>query len=378
MLKKVFITALVVFVVALSAITVRKMFFDDSKRVDPVAVDKNDDASQDEVNDENAKWAEKLIKLVESGIQGATLAGSTSQVLYYQNQRFLYIDFNGETKNSVGAHPFIDIKSIDWNAKRQKALIKDRNRYYIYNLDDNSTKELNENIDVAAWGARGSKIIYKYYNPKTRNRVLGMMDTDKDDSEEVIVEDLHYKRIDLITSSKKSKVCLFPLPGAHIKENFECYDWRNNQKILEYEGAFGADYLWSRNGKHVLTSYLQEKGGKRLLIGVANDQLSEFKGLNFSTSVKKCTWSKDNIHVYCGMLNSMPDLAMLPDDWNDEKFYSADTFWRINTEDGQKKRLIDVEKMPAKIDAVDLFLDSNEKYLFFTDKRSGALYRLAI
>ncbi|MEA1925938.1 MAG: hypothetical protein U9M90_01685 [Patescibacteria group bacterium] len=378
MLKKIFITALIVFIIALSALVAKKIFFDDPKGIDSITADQNGDTSQNKVNDENAKWVEKLIKLVESGVHGATLAGSTSQVLYYQNQRFLFVDFNGKTKNSVGAHPFIDVKSIDWDVKKQKALIKDRNRYYIYNLNDNSAKELNENIDVAVWGAKGSKIIYKYYNPKTRNRVLGMMDPNKDDSEEVIIEDLRYKQINLITSFKKSKVCLFPSPSAHVKENFECYDWRNNKKILEYKGAFGADYLWSHNGKHVLASYLQEKGGKRLLIGAANDKLSEFKGLNFLTSVKKCTWSKDNVHVYCGMLNGMSDLAILPDDWNDEKFYSADTFWRINTIDGKKKRLIDVEKMPVKIDAVDLFLDSSEKYLFFTDRRSGSLYRLAI
>lgn len=193
-----------------------------------------------------------------------------------------------------------------------------------------------------------------------------------------ITDELPFKKVDILAIPKTSQACVFPHPDVAINQQFKCYDWRTNEEIFAYDGNFGADYKWSPNGKRLLVSNLQPGVRNRLIIGATNEQGSEFKGLGFSTTTKKCVWSDDNIHIYCSMMGGVNELTMLPNDWETEKFNSIDTFWKINTQDSKKERLIDAEKIPANIDAENLFLDSEERYLFFTDRKTGNLYRLSL
>lgn len=382
MLKKIFFFSVLIFVVILSVFVVQKVFFGADNEKDEKNVEQRIEEAEKEVQEritnENKKRGEKIIKLIEGNVKGATLSESSSQILYYQKQRFLLTDFNGQQKNSVGARPFVSVKSIEWNKDKQKALIKDRDKYLIYDLNSNDVIELDENIDIAIWDYYGEKIIYKYYDVETKKRVLMIMDPEIEDSREIIIENIPYQYIDLLAVPKKSRVCFYPTPSVHSSGKLECYDWRNNELVFEYDGGHGSDYLWSVNGNALLTSYLQKKERKRLLIGATNEKGSEFRGFLFPTTVKKCVWSKDNKYVYCGMLGDMPDLAAMPNDWIEKEFYSTDTFWKINTTNGEKERLISVGDIPAKIDAINLFFDASEKYLFFTDRKTGDLYRLLI
>ena len=138
------------------------------------------------------------------------------------------------------------------------------------------------------------------------------------------------------------------------------------------------DYLWSPDSKKLLVSYAQKRAGNRLVLAVTNEGGGELKGLNFFTSVKKCVWSGDSEHVFCGGMTGLPSQAVLPNDWQDDKYYSSDTFWKINTKNGEKARLLELEETPGELDGIDFFLDQNENFLFFTEKKSENLYRIAL
>jgi len=388
MIKKVLYISIFCFVVALSGLIAQKVFFNRDGTGEQKSEEQLENAQQqviDEVeqnkNEQNAKWSEKIKVILELGVEGATIAGNSSQVLYYQNQRFLLADFNGDKKNSIGAYPFVQVDGIEWNAKKQKALVVDRGDYLIYDLNDNSVKELDKNIDIAIWDSRGEKIVYKYYNPQTKTRGLATMDPFEEENRQGIIDELPFKIVDILAIPKTSQVCVFPYPDFGIKEPFNCYDTRNNEEVFTFVGDYGADYKWSPDGKRLLVSYLQPGTNNKLILGVTNEQGSEFNGLGFSTTVKKCVWSDDNEHVYCAML-SLPDeaagLAQLPNDWQSEKYHSVDTFWKINVNDRKKERLIEAEEIPVNIDADNLFVDPDERYLFFTDRNTGNLYRLAL
>lgn len=385
MIKKIFIVSVVVFVVALSAFVVQKVFFDGSKEVpqsETSRIEQREEQAKEEVREkvtnENAKRAEKLIRLVDSGVKGATIAGNSSQVLYYHNQRFLSVDFNGTSRNSVGAYPFVNVKSIEWDSNKKRALVKDGNSFYVYDLNRSDIKQLSENVDTVIWEYQGERVLYKHYDAERGQRIIGLMNPYDEANKKDIITDIPYKLLDFAPIPKINQSCYFPASSTNGKELLRCYDWEKNEMTLEFDGGFGADYLWSDDGSSFLVSYLQEQGGNRLLLGSANEKGSEFKGLNFSTTVKKCTWAKDNKHAYCAIMGGVPDLATLPDDWNDKEFNSVDTFWKINTSNGKKERLIDVEKISTEIDAINLFVDKNESYLFFIDRKTGALYRLAL
>ncbi len=115
-----------------------------------------------------------------------------------------------------------------------------------------------------------------------------------------------------------------------------------------------------------------------MVLGIANENGGEYRGFRFATSVKKCAWSKDSRFVYCAMMGGFPSYAILPDEWEEGKYNSEDLFWKIDTESGKMERIIEKEEIPQVVDAVNLFLDKSEQYLFFIDRISGGLFRIAI
>jgi len=66
----------------------------------------------------------------------------------------------------------------------------------------------------------------------------------------------------------------------------------------------------------------------------------------------------------------------LPNDWQEGKISTVDTFWKIDVGSGKKERLVDPEKISGSFDAINLFLSPDAKTLFFTNKADGKLYKL--
>ena len=104
---------------------------------------------------------------------------------------------------------------------------------------------------------------------------------------------------------------------------------------------------------------------------MSNANGGEIKGLDFPSVVSKCVWSKDNSNIFCAMMNGFADDAVMPNDWQTGKANSADTFWKINVQTGKKDRLVEISDIKQALDGVNLFLDKDEKYLFFSDRVGG-------
>ena len=145
------------------------------------------------------------------------------------------------------------------------------------------------------------------------------------------------------------------------------------------EGNFGADYLWSPDGQKVLLSSVQTQGGNRMVLGVMNEQGGVYRGLDFPTTVQKCAWAKNSKDVYCAMMGSAPEQAILPNDWENEKFQWEDiSFWRIDTETAKKSRILEAKDMTEAIDAKSVFLDDAEEFLFFQNRKNNSLYQIKL
>jgi hypothetical protein len=68
----------------------------------------------------------------------------------------------------------------------------------------------------------------------------------------------------------------------------------------------------------------------------------------------------------------------MPNDYYSNKFQTADTFWKVNVLTGEKTRLIDLNKISAKIDAKNIFLNPDESLLFFVNRIDGKLYQISL
>lgn len=348
----------------------------DTKNEKIVDKQKNDDTKNQQVSDSGVKKNEKFVKLEAGKIFGLTIKPGTNLAMFYEQQNILTTDpFSGK-KNAISKYPFGDVKSWLWSNDASKAIVNDAGDYYVYDLNNNLTNKFRYDIDIAIFDKSGDKVIYKYYNNETNKRKIKTADL-KGENGQLILDDLPYRKVDLNLQPQTNRMCYLPTPDARIKGKLFCLDLEGNNK-KDYGGQFGQDYLWSPDGRKILTSFAKEESGNQLVLAVMNKDGGETKGLSFATTVKKCVWSKNNVDVYCAMVGGAPLDVMLPNAWEEQIFNSADTFWKINTRTGEKKRLVELEKIPGAIDAEDLTLDPEEKFLFFRARRDGSLWRIKL
>ncbi|MEA2006775.1 MAG: hypothetical protein U9O20_01265 [Patescibacteria group bacterium] len=376
MTKKIFIVSAIIFAIAISALIVSKVFLSE-KGSSSLSIDNpfSDDEDDDEKEVESPSDA-VISKVLDREVKGVVLTGS-SQLMFYNDQKVLSTNFEGKKLKSLGAYPFVKVRDFDWHPKNEKALVNDNGKYYTYFLKDNSAREFALNADVAKWDVFGDRVIYKKYDVNSSKRIIGVVNSSGEE-QRTLVEDLPFKKVDFTVPQKKNFFCYFPTSDSLVSGNLICVDVKSNEQKQVHADSFGADYLLSPNGKKVLISSAQKRGGNKLILGVMSLKGAEFQGLNFSTSVKKCVWAKDSKHIFCGAINAIPGQAVMPNDWENKKYYSSDTFWKINTDNGKQTRLIDLEQTPGHLDGANYFLDEKEKNLFFIERKSGHLYKVSL
>jgi hypothetical protein len=145
-----------------------------------------------------------------------------------------------------------------------------------------------------------------------------------------------------------------------------------------FRGKFGADYLWNKDGSLVLVSNVDTRAGSKMQLAVMNYNGGEYRNLDAPTFVSKCVWSRDGKTVYYSLPGNIPSGAILPNEYDEGKFQTADTFWKIDITDGKKTRIVEAVDIKGSYDATDLFLNSDESFLFFTNKTDGKIYRIML
>ncbi|MCR4330510.1 MAG: hypothetical protein NUV49_01355 [Patescibacteria group bacterium] len=115
-----------------------------------------------------------------------------------------------------------------------------------------------------------------------------------------------------------------------------------------------------------------------LSVGVIDVTSGESKKLGITTLPEKCIWASDNVTIYCGVPEALPQ-GQYPDIWYQGLTSFTDTIWKVNTETAYSEVLLKpTESLNIHLDIIKLFLDEDENYLFFTDKKDYSLWTLKI
>ena len=103
---------------------------------------------------------------------------------------------------------------------------------------------------------------------------------------------------------------------------------------------------------------------------------NESTNLNTYGLPEKCVWSNDNINVYCAVPNTVVG-NQYPDVWYQGLVSFDDYFVKINTRTGNKITIANSAN-ETPVDGTHLFLDNDEKTLFFINKKDSTLWSLNI
>lgn len=323
---------------------------------------------------------EKMTLLTDEPVLAPTLNEDGSALKYYsqKDQGFYEVSFDGKSRALILKKELPGLTDIFWSPDKNQAIFKIKPtpatwHFVLFNFSTQKETTLGDNIDDIFW-QNSNKIIYQYFDAATKTRTLNLSDPDGSNWKKIA--DLNFTPVFSAGIPQSGFISFWNNPDAYTESILKSASLISSESKIIFQGKFGADFLWSPDGNLLLASHSTERAGKKIQLAVMNSTGGEYKNLEIPTLTVKCAWSKDNKTLYYALPASIPENAILPNDYFSNIFQTTDTFWKINVLTGEKSRLIDLNKINTKIDSINPFLNSDESLLFFTNRIDGKLYQI--
>lgn len=325
---------------------------------------------------------EKIKALTEEAAIAPTITEDGNKIKYYDRStgKVYEISFSGTGKRTISDTNLSGLTKVIWSPEKDKVIsIFDKNgaaERYFYDYDKKGGVKLKDGMEYIVWTNLGDKIIYKYYDSKTKKRSLSIADPDGNDWKNLA--DVAWRDILIAPVPQTSLVSFWNPPNGFEETNLQTIGIAGGEAKTVFSKKFGADYLWSPNGQKALISSAETKGSSKVTLATINSNGGEYQNLNIPTVASKCVWAKDNKTLYYALPGSIPEGSVMPNDYQNKKFYTRDSFWKADTTTGKKDRIVELNEIAQNFDAAELFLSPSEDKLFFTNRADGKLYGISI
>jgi hypothetical protein len=324
---------------------------------------------------------EKIMAISEKGVVGAVFDKKNQDIKYYdsQNGTVWRISPEGKEKTQVSEAVLKGLKSVLWSPDNTKVLtiIEKNGRDFFYEYDYSSNKgiPLKEGLDSVTWDNIGAKIFYKYYDAVNNKRSLNIANPDGSSWQKIA--DIEARNISIESVPLSAAVSYWNFPSANEETKLQIVSATGGDARTIFSGKWGADYLWAPDGSKLIVSSLTENKGGSTTLGFVSLN-GEYQDLGVPTFASKCVWSQDSNTIYYTIPGGIPEGSIIPNDYNDNKFTTKDTFWKMNSSTGEKERIVEVKDINGQYDASNLFLSADESSLYFINKVDQKLYRIEL
>ena len=320
--------------------------------------------------------SKELANITSDSIVSATIGPDGDTIRYYDanDGRVWTMTLRGTNKEVLNSEVSGVPKEAKWLADGNSVILTyDNGEIYTYNHATNEKNKLRDGMDDVEWAGASGKILYKYFDEETKERSLNIANSDGTGWKKIA--DLPYRFTDFTQIPSSILAAFWPKADVEVKsELFTVSTINESVPNKIFGGAAGMDYLFSPNGKNILVSSVDSNG--RLTMGILDSKGKNYTDLVIPTIVTKAVWSDDSSTVYYAMPNDVPEDVIWPNDYDDKKFMTKDTFFKLDVETGKKTRIIELDDIKEAVDANNLFLSPSEDMLFFTNRKNGLLYRL--
>ncbi|NTW26705.1 MAG: hypothetical protein HGA36_00015 [Candidatus Moranbacteria bacterium] len=320
---------------------------------------------------------EKITAISDGGVLGAIMDKKTEEIKYYETSTGLVwkMDAEGKGKQRITDVKVLGLKKVLWSIDASKVLTvtqkEGQNSFYMYDYRTQKGTLLKNGLDTAVWDNLGTKIFYKYFDNASQKRTMDI--ANPDGSEWQKIADITARNIVIAPVPLTSLVSYWNAPNASEETQLQIVGATGGDAKTILSGKYGADYLWSPDGNKALVSSLSSN--KNMTLGIVSMD-GTYQDLNIPTFVSKCAWSQDGKTVYYALAGGIPTGANMPNDYQENKFNTEDTFWKMDIATGKKDRIIETSEINGKYDSSELFLSVTEDALYFVNKIDKKLYRL--
>ncbi len=380
-MKKIFITSASLFAVTLLFLGVYRIAFRNDPN-DPTADEKRRKAVQEEskAGFESEQAEREAVETVSDGPVYGPAAVGGNMIAFFRDGALRSFSLGGGGEQVVISDLPGKLLDVRWAPDRHAALAflgsGTTRRWHLVDLETDSVTALKDGMLSPSWSNLSERIFYFYRKPDeglsvdtakpdgSEWKAVGSVPALRDPVGQAVPNSTLFSFFGRPTAYETSALSVIPVTGGEARSIFD--------------GKYGADFSWSPDGKKLLISNTVTSGGADVRLGLANQNGGEFHTLQVPTVVGKTVWSKDGRTVYYALPLSLPDDIAMPDDYASGSFMTSDSFWKLDTETGKSERIVPLENMAGDFDSTNLFLDENEDFLFFVNRRDDRLYRIGL
>lgn len=327
------------------------------------------------------KISEKISVISSQAVLGPVFNKKNETISYYsaKDGTAWIVNPDGSGEKQVVGKMQDDLKNVLWSQDRSKVLLifekKGQKTFSQYDYKTNKEIQLKEGLDTAVWDNSGAKIFYKYYDSATQKRSINVANPDGSSWQKIA--DTEFKNVSISPVPGTSAVSFWNFPNANEGTQLAIVGAIGGEPKTILKDKFGADYLWSPDGTQALVSSLPNKDGKMITLGIVTID-GQYHDLNIPTIVSKCVWSNNGKSFYYALPGEIPNNPKMPNDYQDKKFMTDDTFWKADIATGQKERIVNTSEINGKYDSNNLFLSATESDLYFVNRRDQKLYKIEL
>lgn len=383
-MKKFFIITSVLFSIFLLFFLIYNFLFKNNPfegRIPNVAIISNDTKTKEEENDKKELSEKKIAPLTEEAGTALAFDPKEEALLYLapdeQALKAIFVVTNAP--KTITTFPFVP-KNIVWSGDMTRALVKKTDTEWALFVrgvranDDSPLQMLKPGIESPAWTHLGDRIVYKYYDPSTKTRTLNIANPDGTDWS--VVGETPFQFLEIRAIPKSSMMAFWNWGNAFEETSLKAISSVGGEAKEIFSKNYGADYVFAPDGEKILMSNMIEKGGANITLALINRNGGNYQNLFIPTIAGKAVWSKGSRVIYYALPGGIPAGSVLPNDYYRNPILTADTFWKVDTETGEKSRIADTNDIDKSYDAEFLTLDADETMLFFRNRRDGRIYRI--
>lgn len=151
---------------------------------------------------------------------------------------------------------------------------------------------------------------------------------------------------------------------------------RNTEKeTVPLRNIFGLTALPNKSLTKILYS---ESANNTFTLRALDVKSGGARTLFETTAPEKCVFLKNDTDAYCAVPKTIP-IASYPDAWYQGIVSFQDDVWKLNADNKGDKFISPIsEEAATAIDAINLSLSSDEKFLIFMNKTDGTLWSLQL
>src|SRR3989344_2906815 len=315
----------------------------------------------------------RFAQIIKEPAIGATLTQDESKILFYKRAggNLFSADLNGENQENLSNLTIVGLVDVVWSPDRSMAALsylEDRTmRRLIETVATTTTVFLPQNAASPVWAPDTSKRIGYIDRGNSGVRFVASDPRGKN------IQTLHTSPVPDITALWPEKsTLLFLTPPTYLAPSLS-FLLPIGKTAVSYVSARGLGLL--PNGLATITAKSSvDANGTLLPLALVNKSGQLIAETRIATVVDKCVWNITGEALYCAVPNNPP--GFLPDDWYKGKISFSDHFVTIDSRTGISA---DVGTDTGQsFDAINLFLDSKNQYLFFINKTDSTLWRLEL